>query len=103
MIVIKDFEMRVAVGVKGFALMEIGETLSPHSIYVGNDVHPSLIIEDIKEIGIEEWAECALNDVPVKPGIYTFRGTARFSEDDITYYCTCDQVIALEKTAIGDV
>lgn len=90
--VTKDFIAEVAIGIHGVAVLEVNETLSKHSIYVGNDIHPDLVLLDIEECGAEEWAEYCLNDVPTDPGIYTFKGSVTFSEDDADYSVTCDQV-----------
>jgi hypothetical protein len=90
MSVTKDFVAKVAIGLQGVAVMEIVETLSPHSVYVGNDIHPSLILDDIKQCGTEEWADYNLCDTPEEPGIYTFRGSVRFDEDSADYSVTCD-------------
>lgn len=88
----KDFVAKIAIGIKGVAVLEISETLSPDSIYVGSDIEPNLILDDIEQCGIEDWAEYCLDDIPKNPGIYTFRGKAEFSEDDADYNVTCDDV-----------
>ena len=88
----QDFVIEVAVGIEGFALLSIKESLSPHSVYCGSDAAPDRIMIDIKECGMQEWAEAYLNDTPVDPGVYTFRGSARFDEDEADYSMTCDQI-----------
>ena len=49
-------------------------------------------LNDIEQCGAEEWAEHSLDDVPQEPGIYTFRGSARFDEDSSEYSTTCDEL-----------
>jgi hypothetical protein len=88
--VTKDFVAKIAVGLRGVAILELTETISPHSVYVGSDIHPELILHDVDMDGIEEWADCYLDDKPTKPGIYTFRGSVRFGEDSADYSMTCD-------------
>lgn len=90
--VTKDFVAKVAIGVHGVAVLGVKESLSPHSVYVGSDIHPDLILDDIEQCGAEEWAEHSLDDVPQEPGIYTFRGSARFDEDSSEYSTTCDEL-----------
>lgn len=88
----KDFVAKIAIGIKGVAVLEISETLSPDSIYSGSDIEPNLILDDIAQCGVDDWADYYLDDIPSEPGIYTFRGTAEFSEDDAAYSVTCDDV-----------
>jgi len=83
--VTKDFVAKLAVGVRGYALMEITETLSPHSVCVGNDICGDLIASEISDIGIDEWVEYSLPHTPVDVGMYTLRGSARFDEDSSDY------------------
>lgn len=90
--VTKDFVAKVAIGIHGVAVLEVKETLSPDSIYVGSDIDPALVLNDVHQCGAEEWADYYLQDVPKEPGVYTFRGSACFSEDDANYSCTCDQI-----------
>ncbi len=90
--VTKDFVAKIAIGIRGIALLEITETLSPHSVYAGSDISNDFIIDDISAIGIEEWAEYNLTDIPVEAGVYTFRGSVRFDEDGAYYSTTCDEV-----------
>lgn len=92
MSVTKDFVAKIAIGVRGIALMEITETLSPQSVYQGSDIADDLIVDDISNCGIDEWADYNLTDVPTEPGIYTFRGSVRFTEDDAEYSTTCDEL-----------
>lgn len=70
MSVTKDFVAKIAIGIRGIALLEITETLSPHSVYHSSDIADDCIIRDISHGGIEEWAEHSLTDVPTEPGIY---------------------------------
>lgn len=88
----KDFVATIAIGLKGVAVMKVSETLSPDSIYMGSDIEPNLILDDIEQCGTEDWVEYCLDDMPTEPGIYIFRGTAEFSEDDADYSVTCDDV-----------
>ncbi len=92
MSVTKDFVAKIAVGIRGIALMEITETLSPHSVYQGSDISSDCIVNDISSGGIDEWAEYNLTDLPTEPGIYTIRGSARFDEDSADYSTTCDEL-----------
>lgn len=80
------------IGIRGIALLEISETLSKTSVYKGTDVSDDFIINDISNVGIDEWAEYALTDIPTEPGIYTFRGSVMFSDEDndCEYSVTCD-------------
>lgn len=90
--VTKDFVAKIAIGIEGYALLEIEETLSPHSVYKGNDIHPALIVDDIQACCIQEWVEYNLSDIPNEPGVYTARGSARFDEDSADYSVTFDEV-----------
>lgn len=90
--VTKDFVAKVAFGVAGCAILSIEETLSPHSVYAGSDIHPNLVLNDIKQGGVDEWAEYNLSERPKEPGIYTFRGSVRFDEDSADYSVTCDEL-----------
>lgn len=86
--VTKDFVAKIAVGIRGIALMEISETLSPHSVYQGSDIFNDCIVDDISGCGIEEWAEYSFTSLPTEPGIYTLSGSVRFTEDDVEYFNT---------------
>lgn len=88
----QDFVMVVAIGIEGYALLSIKESLSPHSVYCGSDVEPNRVLIDIKECGMSEWAEAYLDDSPCEPGVYTFRGSAYFCEYEAEYSITCDEV-----------
>lgn len=92
MSVTKDFVAKIAVGIRGIALMEISETLSPHSVYQGSDIPNDCILQDFSGCGIEEWAEYNLADLPTEPGVYTIRGSVRFDEDSAFYSTTCDEL-----------
>lgn len=87
-----DFVAKIAIGIRGIALLEINETLSKHSVDVSSGIGENLIIEDISDCGIEEWAQHALTDIPIDPGVYTFRGSVRLDEDDADYSVTCDEI-----------
>lgn len=86
--VTKDFVAKLAVGIEGYALLSIQETLSPTSVYCGSDIHPNLILDDIKNSSIGEWAEYNLRNLPKEPGIYMLRGSVRFDEDSADYSVT---------------
>lgn len=92
MSVTKDFVAKIAIGIRGMALMEITETLSPHSVDQSSNISNDYIIDDISMDGIESWADIALGDIPAEPGIYTFRGSARFDDDSADYSVTCDEI-----------
>ena len=92
MSVTKDFVAKIAVGVRGIALMEITEALSPHSVDQSSNISNDCIVDHISENGIEEWTECNLTDIPNEPGIYTIRGSVRFDEDSADYSTTCDEL-----------
>ncbi|MCY4043471.1 MAG: hypothetical protein OXE99_00165 [Cellvibrionales bacterium] len=83
--VIKDFTVKIAVGIRGYSLLAISETLSEHSCTQGTDISPSLILHDIDQTGIEEWIENSFIYNPASEGIYFITGTARFDEDEAEY------------------
>ncbi|MBL4706289.1 MAG: hypothetical protein JKY54_17310 [Flavobacteriales bacterium] len=101
MSVTKRFEAQIAIGLSGIAVLSIHETLSPHSVYVGSDIHPQLVLEDIKKYGTEEWAGMYLGQMPKEPGVYQFRGIATFTDDDADYSVTHDCKL-LEQRRISD-
>ena len=90
MTVTKDFTASIAVGIEGFALLSIDESLSRHSVYVGSDIHPNLVLEDIKQCGMEEWSEAYLSALDLQPGIHNVTGSVNFSEDDANYVMSCE-------------
>jgi hypothetical protein len=74
--VTKSFTAKIAIGIKGVALLSIDES---------DDVEQSLICNDIDQIGIEEWYEYSFDEKPSEAGVYEVRGTATFTEDDVIY------------------
>lgn len=90
--VIKDFVAKIAIGIQGVAVLEVSETLTEDSPCKGNEVPDNLILLDMENCGIEDWADHHLSDVPVEAGVFTFSGRARFTEDDSDYSMTCDQL-----------
>lgn len=89
----KDFIAKIAIGIKGVAVMEFSETLSPDSNYSGSDIEPNLVLNTIMQYGLGDWVRYLLNDVPSEPGVYRFRGTAEFNEDDADYNVTCSEMM----------
>lgn len=89
----KEFVAKIAIGIKGVAVMEISETLSPDSSCLGSDVKPNLILDAIVQCGVEDWVNHFLNDVPNEPGVYRLRGTAEFSEDGTDYSVACSEMM----------
>jgi hypothetical protein len=87
-----DFVAKVAIGIEGYALLAIEESVSARSVYRGSDIDPALVLNDIKDSSIYEWVECNLGKLPKGPGIFTFCGTARFDEDTADYAVTCDGI-----------
>jgi hypothetical protein len=77
----------VAVGITGFALMQLKEEFidPPH----GAPEKCECVKNDIDQLGFEDWVDCHLDDVPTEPGTYAFAGKADFDEDTANYSATC--------------
>lgn len=88
--VTKSFTAKIAIGIKGVALLSINEPDddSQHPKTYGS----SLVCDDIDQIGIEEWYEYSFDEKPSEPGVYSIRGTATFTEDDTMYSITVDEI-----------
>ena len=81
----KDFEIEIIIGIKGAAITQIKETLSPSSAYIGSDIHPDLILDDMDQVGLEEWISCSFPLINGKAGVYVIQGSVVFSEDSADY------------------
>ena len=88
--VTKRFTAKIAIGVRGVALLSIIEPDddSQHPSTYGQ----SLVCDDIDQIGVEEWYEYSFDEKPSEPGVYTIRGTVTFTEDDSLYSITIDEI-----------
>lgn len=82
--VTKEFTAKIVVGLEGYALLDIKETLSLESIYQGTDVEPNMVRCDIRDVNIQDWIT-GIGDVPSEVGVYIYKGTGRFNEDGVEY------------------
>lgn len=86
--ILVDVACEVAVGIKGYALMQLSEV--PVEVFgMPMPEKSECVKNDIEQIGFEEWVEFNLSDMPTESGIYAFAGRASFDDESADYSLSC--------------